>query len=305
MSQTYSTVNRDMAVGRVYSTQRTAGSRPPAPRRPAQQAVPLRHQAQQPVVPRAQAPAVPPLLRFTFPLNCANLPAASRAFPGCTGSVALEGRAGEPFQVDGQIAGLPPGPDPAIEPALWLIHDLTVPTNLDPADLAGLPRGPSGTGNQPGSVFTLDGGPATYGPSFNTISLAVSPGRFTRTSDSGWRLQTTLDPERNQAFHPLFFAGPEALADINATVPSGTLAHVFTDLFMRPATVHSELPLQSRYLDRLKAVTARQFGSGQQSVLDGSGFTRAAVTLEGILRATPLQMPTRESCILQGNRTGA
>ncbi|MFZ5823203.1 MAG: hypothetical protein ACOY94_02475 [Bacillota bacterium] len=239
--------------------------------------------------------------RFGFRLSPEGLPGASTIFPEVTGRVALEGSPGGPFQVEGHLSGLPAAPDPAIGPVLWLIHDLTVPVDLAPADLAALPRGAAGSGNQPGTVFTMDGNPPTYGPTFNTLSVTVSPGRFSQVDANTWRLQATLDATTNRGFHPLYFAGPEALADINASIPSGTLAKILTDLFMRPATVHPEFSLERDYLPRLKAITARHLGAGgQASLLDGSAFTRVAVTLEGLVRPTPTLMPTRESCILLG-----
>lgn len=292
MSRTYSTTNREMAAGRVYSTQRQAGTGPTLPPRSTQPRQP-QARAQSP------APAVPPR-RFRFQLSPANLPSAVR-MPGVSGAVRLEGRPGENYQIEAELNGLIPPPDPAIQPALWLIHDLTVPMGLGPADLATLPRGGAGLGNQPGTVFTLDGNPPAHSLYSNTLSVAVSPGRFSPAGGGVWRLQAVLDPGQNQAFHPLYFAGPSALADINTPVPSGTLANILTDLFMRQATVHPELPLQSRYLDRLKAITSGHLGPGQASVLEASGFTRAAVTLEGVLRPTPVLMPTRESCILLGS----
>lgn len=308
MSQTFSTVNRDMAAGRVYSTQPSVRSAPPA-RRPI--VLPGSAPTRTPMpasVPAltaatvAPAPAVPPSRRFSFRLGPMAPLQVKAAFPEVVGMVALEGREGEAHQVAGQLSGLPPVPDPAIQPALWLIHDLTVPTDLAPADLAALPKGSTGTGNQPGAVFTMDGNPPTYGPEFNTLSVTVSPGRFSRTDGSNWRLQTTLDPTTNRGFHPLYFAGPEALADMNAAVPSGTLARILTDIFVRPATVHPELPVSSQYLPRLKVVTARHLGmESPVSALDPSGFTRAAVTLEGLVRPTPTLMPTRENCILLGD----
>lgn len=299
MSQTYSTINRDMAGGRVYSTQHRGTATPPSRARvaPVQAAPPLARARVAPVQ------AAPPHTRFRFQLGTADLPMVAQAFPGITGRVTLEGRPGEVYRVDAELEGLPPGPDPAIGPVLWLVHDLTVPAGLAPEDLALLPRGSAGTGNQPGAVFTMDGNPATYGPAANTLSITVSPGRFAPVGPNAWRLQSDLSPERNQAFHPLFFGGPAALADINASVPSGSLARLMTDLFMRPATVHPELPLGSRYLDRLKAVAARHLVGAPVSMLDGAAFTRAAVTLEGLLRTIPVLMPTRERCVLQcGNR---
>ncbi|MFZ5814079.1 MAG: hypothetical protein ACOY93_02075 [Bacillota bacterium] len=295
MSQTYSTVNREMAAGRVYSTQRSALVTPTVPRSRA--ALPSAAPAPAPQAPAPQAPALPPTRRRSFQLNPMGRPGARQGQPGLTGAVRLEGRFGEPYRVEGLLAGLPPSPDPAVQPVLWLIHDLTVPTDLDPADLAALPRGSGGSGNQPGSIFTLDGNPPTYGPQFNTLSIAVSPGRFTPAGAEVWRLDGQLDASTNLSFHPLYFAGPEALADPNQPVPSGTLARILTDLFMRPATVHPEFSIRTEYLPRLKAVTARHL-AGEPSLLDGSAFTRAAVTLEGIIRPTPTLMPTRENCIL-------
>lgn len=147
--------------------------------------------------------------------------------------------------------------------------------------------------------------PLTYGNTPNTLSIAVSPGAFTPAADGSWQVSGALDAGTNQAFHPLVVLGPGGLPDINAPVPSGTVARILTDLFMRPATIHPELPLRTHFAQRLLAVT-REVLSAQHgpSFLDGSHFTRAAVTLEGLVRATPRLMPTRDTCFLLALQPG-
>lgn len=298
MSSTYSTATREKAAGQVFSTQRTAAAAPP-PARPAVEP-PRARAAIQRSLPRVQS-LQPPVKRFAFPLSPLGFPMPSPVSPDAAGRVELIGRLGEPYRVEAQLTGLPPSPDPAIQPALWLMHDLTVPTDLNLADLAALPKGSTGAGNQPGSIFTLDGNPPTYGLRGNTIAITVSPGRFAWSGNGTWRLESALDLSHNQTFHPLYLVGPEALADINQPAPSGTVASLLTDLFMRQATVHPELPLRSYFQQRLVAVTAKHLGPGAaHTLLDGSAYTRAAVSLEGLVRPTPTLMPTRESCILVG-----
>ncbi len=298
MSQTYSTANRDMGAGGVYTTRRPVPSAPrAAPRTPPRAATPRE-------APAAPAPVVPVPVRHSFLLRHSGLPAAQRLAPGVQGTLVLEERPGQPHRVEARLSGLDRIPDPAVRPALWLLHDLTVPLDLNPADLTALPHSLSGTGNQPGQPFTFDGNPPTYeGPGSNTLSLAISPGRFSLSDDGTWRLETTLDPGVNQTFHPLYYAGPEHLADPNQGFPSGTAARILTDLFMRPATVHPELPVRSQFMDRLRRIVGRYLdGHAGDEVLDGAAFTKAAVTVEGLVRATPTLMPTREACILLGTR---
>ncbi|HWI53805.1 MAG TPA: hypothetical protein VNT01_16830, partial [Symbiobacteriaceae bacterium] len=155
---------------------------------------------------------------------------------------------------------------------------------------------------RPGAVFTVDGNPATYGKNSNTLSVAVCPGGFTQAGNDAWSLTGTLEPATNQAFHPLAILGPAALGNIDVALPSGTVARILTDLFMRPATVHPELPLKSHYNQRLAAVVQRALTDPDAvAYLAPDQFTRAAVTLEGIVRGTPRLMPTREACCLIAN----
>lgn len=278
MSQTYSTAGRAMSEGRVYSTHHP-------PRRPTALA------AVQPRQPERAA-----VQRCRFPLAPAPT-AGGRTLPeGSAGFVLLEGSPGAAYRVEAEVSGLPALPDPAVQPALWLVHDLTVPDDLSPADLAALPRGTGGGGNQPGAIFTLDGEPPTFGPFGNTLSVVTSPGRFSPAGSGHHRLEARLDGQTCRSFHPLVFAGPAAIGDMNATLPSGTAAQILTELFMRPATVDPELPLATAYPQRLRRIAERHAGS--TLALDGSAFTRASVTLEGIVRPIPLLMPTREALVM-------
>jgi len=151
-------------------------------------------------------------------------------------------------------------------------------------------------GNQPGAIFTLDGESPTFGPFGNTLSVVTSPGRFEAAEAGRHRLEARLDGQTCRSFHPLVFAGPAAIGDMNATLPSGTAAQILTDLFMRPATVHPELPLATAYPARLRRISERHAASALG--LEGSAFTRASVTLEGIVRPIPLLMPTREALVM-------
>lgn len=291
MSQPYSTLQRDMANGRIYSSQRSRVTSPRAgPLRPA------------PAVAETGGPgAVPqPAQGYSFGLNGLSIPAANLA-PGAAGSVSVTWRVGAAPEVSAQINGLRPMADPAVRPVLWLIHDLKVSPELSSADLALLPRGVSGTGNRPGDTFTLDGNPPTYGPSANTIAIAVSPGSFALAPDGSWRLSGRLEGTTNQALNPLALLGPVALPEGGAALPSGTVARILTDLFMRPSTVHPELNLRAHFQQRLAAIL-RDAAVSQPapSFLEAGEFSRAAVTLEGLVRVSPRLMPTRETCCLLG-----
>jgi hypothetical protein len=215
--------------------------------------------------------------------------------------VTLSGLPGSSYTVSAVVGGLAPHKDPVIRPVLWLLCDLSVPHDLAPGDLAQLPRGAGGTGNQPGAIFTVDGNSPTYGKNANTLSVAVSPGALSQAGSDAWTLTATLNPANNQAFHPLAVLGPSALGNIDVALPSGTVARILTDLFMRPATVHPELTLRSHYPQRLAAVVQRVLTEpGAIAYLPADAFSRAAVTLEGIVRGTPRLMPTREACCLMG-----
>lgn len=291
MSQTFSTLQRDLYRGRMFSSRAPAAAPPP----------PQRAAGPQPVVTGAP-PSVQPAQQFRFTLSGDGLPAAAQVAPGATATVTLEGQPGSPMAVTGSLTGLRPLGDPAITPTLWLIHDLTVPFDLAPTDMAQLARGSAGMGNLPGSIFTVDGLPPTYGAQSNTLSVAISPGRFTLAPDGTWQLNAQLDSATNQVFHPLAVLGPSVLGDIDAAVPSGTAADILADLFMRPATVLPELPLKSHYPQRLMAVARRRLALGESRFIEPAQFTRAAATLEGLVRATPRLMPNRESCFLAAHQ---
>ncbi|HWI64217.1 MAG TPA: hypothetical protein VNT75_20455 [Symbiobacteriaceae bacterium] len=308
MSQTFSTRDRDLSRGQLYSSRVTSVTTQPAVR-------PVALAVGAPAAPPAPAPAVveapvsPPVAlpeqSFTFLLSTQGIVPAPPTGAQATGTVTLKGRPGSACSVAATLNGLSPHRDPSIRPALWLIHDLTVPEDLVPADLTALPRGAGLTGNQPGAVFTIDGNPATYGKASNTLSVAVTPGQFVQTGKDSWSLSGELDRGNNQAFHPLAVLGPSALGNIDVALPSGTVARILTDLFMRPATVHPELNLRSHYAQRLAAVVRNVMNDpGAVAYLAPDRFTRAAVTLEGIVRGTPRLMPTREACCLMANFRG-
>ncbi|HYG59145.1 MAG TPA: hypothetical protein VD902_13880 [Symbiobacteriaceae bacterium] len=324
MSQVYSTRERSLSRGQLFSSRSTVvraepvgGARSPvSPPQAAGEAVgaggavpvPGPAALQQPTVPGGgAAPAVTPVpavpeQQFSFRLSPQGIEPAPPGVSGAAGTVTLAGRPGGVYTVSAVVGGLAPHKDPVIRPALWLICDLTVPGDLAPGDLAQLPRGASGAGNQPGAIFTVDGNSPTYGKNANTLSVAVSPGVLTQAGPDAWTLTGTLDPATNQAFHPLAVLGPSALGNIDVALPSGTVARILTDLFMRPATVHPELTLRSHYPQRLAAVVQRVLTEpGAIAYLAPESFTRAAVTLEGIVRGTPRLMPTREACCLMAN----
>lgn len=314
MSQVYSTREQSLSRGQLYSSRTTVVRAEPlggpspavaavqAPKAPAVAAVQV---PEAPGVAAAQAPEAPVVAadqQFTFRLTPQGIEPPPPGMSGAGGTVTLAGRPGSPCTISALVGGLAPHKDPVIRPALWLICDLTVPQDLAPGDLAQLPRGAGGTGNQPGAVFTVDGNSPTYGKNANTLSVAVSPGTLSPSGADTWTLSASLDPATNQAFHPLAVLGPSALGNIDVALPSGTVARILTDLFMRPATVHPELTLRSHYPQRLAAVVQRVLTEpGAIAYLAPERFHRAAVTLEGIVRGTPRLMPTREACCLIAN----
>ncbi|HEY3367890.1 MAG TPA: hypothetical protein VGK74_22760 [Symbiobacteriaceae bacterium] len=339
MSQTYSTRERDRGGGQAFSSPQsrvtvlslkpggavgTAGmvavpvsqaaspgsSYPPAPPfpQPWPAALPLQPAPAVQVGPAVLQEVQPaPLPGFRFTLTGQGLPAAAQLAPGGMGVVVVAGPSGGPLQVSSALTGVWPLADPSLHPVLWLIHDLTVPVDLAPADLAALPKGAAGVGNLPGTVFTLDGNPPTYLQGPNTLSVAVTPGGYVPAPGGGWQMIGVLDDATNQAFHPLVALGPSGATDWqNASLPSGIVARVFTDLFMRPVTIHPEIALQAQFPQRLAAIVGDAVGNPAPAYLDLSCFTRAAVTLEGLTRGTPRLMPTRETCFLIAlNRDGA
>lgn len=282
MSQTFSTLHSEMVGGRLFSTQmpRTVG----------------RVGARQLTRERPTVGSAPEPLRFRFALSSQGLPAASLVGPCASGQVQVSLPAG---LVSGSILGLLPLSDPALKPTCWLAHDLQVPVDIAAEDLAALPKGADGKGNRPGRLFTLDGNPPTYGVRANTLAVPITPGEFTLDAAGVWQLKGEINESSNQSFHPLVMLGPAALADSNAPLPSGTVARILTDLFMRPATVHPQLSLQGHFTHRLSRLVADVLDSGAGRLfLDASSYTRAAVTLEGLVRSTPVLMPTKETCIL-------
>lgn len=149
------------------------------------------------------------------------------------------------------------------------------------------------------SVFCTTVHPPTYGPNSNTLSVAISPGTFIPGPGGTWQLSGQVDTATSQAFHPLVILGPQAMPDIDATLPSGTVARILTDLFMRPTTVAPQISLQQNMPQRLAAVAQGALQSGQPNAwLDGTDFHRAAVTLEAEVRGTPRLLPTRDACFL-------
>lgn len=327
MSQVYSTRERSLSQGQLFSSRTTVVQAEPvegpgravaaqAPAAPGGGAVAVQAPVapgagamavQAPVAPGGEAAMIAPVAvvpehQFSFRLSPQGIEPAPPGISGAAGTVTLAGRPGGPHTVSAVVGGLSPHKDPVIRPALWLICDLTVPQDLAPGDLAQLPRGAGGHGNQPGAIFTVDGSSPTYGKNANTLSVAVSPGVLTQAGPDSWTLTGTLAQSTNQAFHPLAVLGPSALGNIDVALPSGTVARILTDLFMRPATVHPELHLRSHYPQRLAAVVQRVLTEpGAIAYLAPESFTRAAVTLEGIVRGTPRLMPTREACCLMAN----
>jgi hypothetical protein len=171
MSQTYSTRQWELSGGKVYSSRVSQVTAQPQvrPSVSAVTAMPVAAPTLEAAAARTLVPAVgalpvaAPEQRFTFALSPQGTPAAGKIAPNASGNVSLVGDPGGTWRVTSTITGPARLPDPALVPALWLIHDLTVPADLHPDDLALLPKGRTGQGNQPGTVFTVDGNPPTGG----------------------------------------------------------------------------------------------------------------------------------------------
>lgn len=298
MAQIYSTLQRESGKGQPYSTLAQGVRSVPTARSGLEPvASPVSRPVARPVPqPRATQVATPSH-HMAFRLGSVlgdHLPGSAPS-----GSVRLTGRPGEAYQVEAELHGIAAPPDPQLQPTLWLIHDLVVPREIHPQDLALLPKGQTGWGNQPGGPFTIDGNPPTYGLGANTLPVVISLGRFLRTDDGVYRLQGLLDQQTNRTFHPLVLAGPIGVADMNASLPSGVTAELLRQLFLRPATVAPELPVGVAYQQRLPRILAGlPTGEEPGQFLDARAFTRAAVTLEGLVRAQPELMPTREATLL-------
>jgi hypothetical protein len=245
----------------------------------------------------AFTPPPPPAAaqQFRFLMTSTGLPGLARLGAAPTGEVLLTGRPGEGYAVAGRLYGMPALPDRSLTPTLWLLHDLTVPFDLAPADLGTLPRG-----NQPGLNFTQDGRPPSFGPQANVVTIAVPVGSFEQSPEGSWQVNAALTSGVNQTFHPLAALGPNELADPNQSIASGTMTAILTDLFLRPATLLPHLRVREQHAERLRAI-CQSWALRPAQYLDGAAFTRVAVTLEGPVRSTPSRMPTAEALILWGN----
>lgn len=222
-----------------------------------------------------------------------------------------------PSQVSASLSGLQPLPQGfALTP--WLIADLAIPSDLDPQDLALLPR-VSPEFNLPGECFTVDGQACNIGRndvrSWNAVGVAVRPGTLTVSPEGSCNGQWAWSDDWNWALHPMSLLGSGG--SLNAAVPSGVAMNVLTDLFLRPATVFPELPLQQQFAQRLMAIWQRHLslwdknGDGTitpEEVAGAAGaflgpeqFRRAALTLEPIgQRSTPHLLPTQQACLAVG-----
>lgn len=240
-------------------------------------------------------PPAPAAQQYRFLMTSQGLPGLARLGAAPTGEVLLTGRPGEGYAIAGSLYGMPPLSDRSLVPTLWLLHDLTVPLDIAPADLAALPQG-----NQSGLLFTQDGRPPSFGPQANVITIAVPVGSFEPTPEGTWQVNAVLSPTVNQTFHPLAALGPNELQDPNQAMPSGTMTAVLTDLFLRPATLLPHLRVREQHAERLRAI-CQSWALRPAQHLDGAAFTRVAVTLEGPVRSTPSRMPTQEALILWGN----
>lgn len=201
--------------------------------------------------------------------------------------------------VRARAEGISVPPDPAVRPTLWLLHDLRVPEDLPGPDLSRLQAAGPGTSNRPGQIFSLEGGPAEPGSGFGVVTVPVKAGELVRQPDGSWRLDGRLDSGSNRSAHPLVLLGPTVIPSMNASLPSGTVAGLLTDLLLRQATLHPEYPMPDRYPERLAAVGARWLAHGQQAFLGPDRFNRAAVTLEGPVRHLPALVPS-PGILLQG-----
>lgn len=221
-----------------------------------------------------------------------------------------------------QVQGLRPVAPAQAQYAIWLLHDLHVPLDLPPEDLALLPRGPLGTGNAPGGCFTLDGQAPVQGPAANTVTVAVQAGMFTPGGDTLWEGSFDWGEAAGWTMNPAAALGAAAAhlgPGIFLPVPSGVARAILADVFLRRASRFVHLPLHSAFPQRLLAATQEALpawdadGSGSITSADlaaiGRGdaflgpleFGRVVVTLEPVAgRITPLLLPTAPACALAG-----
>lgn len=306
---TFSTFERDVARGKVFSS-RLSPDTPPA------------------FDPggRFAAPASAPFARgqvFHFVLSSQGFPPTFFSAPGgfagsARGAAELRETGTEPGTLTVSVTGLGPLP-PGTELAAWLIHDLVVPPSLDPADLAALPR-LAPEANTPGRFFTVDGAPPTAGrpdvPVWNTVAVPVRAGTLGVRPDGTASLRVALTDAARMALDPRALLGAGFFPGPAGALPSGLVAGILTDVFMRPATVFPQLPLATAFPQRLAAITHAAVanfdrdGDGSVSVqeaqsipgafLRAQDFTRVALTVEPTVRSTPPLLPTEHAVALVG-----
>lgn len=298
MSGTFSTYRQEVASGRIFSSEHSdlfSGAEPTAARRSLGVFAPLAPTLEFQLENRALTGGA-----FQLP----------EGFGQAAGQVRIQGD-NVTASVNGLHSALPQGNNLT----LWLLRDLTVPAGLDPRDLAILPHGPDGTANQPGAVFTLDGGAPGIGEAVNTVALAVRPGHLAVEPTGRATLGAALTPQSNLTFDPRILAG--SLADPTAYLPSGVADRILTDLFLRQATVLPELSIRTHFGQRLLALVQREIaaldrnGDGKVTLDEVEGaadaflrpdqFNRVAVTVEPLLKPVPL-LPNQAACVLIGHR---
>lgn len=151
-------------------------------------------------------------------------------------------------------------------------------------------------------------------PTWNTLTVAVRAGDLAIGADGVATLDVPLTAEANVALDPRLLLGPQ-LAPA-AAMPSGIVAAIMTDVFLRQATVLPGLPAATALPQRLAAVAqaaVAQFdrdGDGviavaEAAVVPGAflapaDFTRVAITVEPAVRTTPLLLPSDQAVVLVG-----
>lgn len=300
MGQTFSTYQRDVARGTIYSS--ATRERPQRP---------------QPIVTRLTAPgapeppAAPQRFRFTltpalFPPNACTAP---DGFASEVQGWATVGEGG----LTVQLTGLKPALHPGGTLTLWLVRDLHVPQLLPPDDRAAIAVPQA---NQPGQLYTLDGQPATLGRAdvahWNTLSIAAPAGVLSFQPDGSARLEAP--------WTELLVVDPRAAVGLpgiqpDAAMPTGLATQILTATFMQPTTIAPHLPVHDLPA-RLAAVSEQILGEadidhdGQVSPTDlqknptaylgPDGFNRAMITLEPATRSTPALHPTLSACLAMG-----
>lgn len=225
----------------------------------------------------------------------------------------------DPPAVALQVQDLKPLPGDAARYVAWLISDLIIPADLDPRDLAALPR-QTLVANQPGGPFTIDGLPSAVGradlPMWNTVAVAVPAGAFMPTEQATFAGRWPFTADINWSLDPTFLLGsapPGAGSD--PRLPSRLAADILSDVFLRPVTIFPGLPPTHALSQRLQAVRqghlSRFGGDGRltpaavagrdDAFLPLAAFNRVAVTLEPVQgRTTPKLLPTQQNCVLVG-----